>query len=313
MRYRASGDPSSFPSNTACGAVIDVGLNAISTASTLTDAAGTANCVIDLTPASASPRTVYSRGVLVVPDGGTFTVTYTLRASGSVVGTPSTFTVVKAGGASDATSGASSVGADVATAVAQANAAGIAGTSGGLLIRGGEVVPVSSSIASGVGPRGGVVLAAEGLTVSVASAVGARPGAGVVVPEGGALECSLCGAFVPGSVVEAWINSDPRLAAAVAIPADAEDGDCHQLAIPTGAPLDGGDPIEAGAHTLQLQMYTQDGFAVLSTGITIGSVTPAGVPAGDGSPWTGAAGMLLALLGVAGFALIAWRREVVTA
>jgi hypothetical protein len=194
--------------------------------------------------------------------------------------------------------------AAVATAVAQSNAAGIAGTSGGLLVRGGEVVPVVSSLASGVGPRGGVVLEAEGLSVSVASAVGARAGSGVVVPEGGSLQCSLCGDFVPGSVVEAWVNSDPRLAAAVAIPADAVDGDCHVLDVPTGAPLDGGGPIEAGAHTLQLRMDTKDGFAVLSTGITIGALTPTGVPAGDGPmPLSGVLGGLLVLLGAAALGL----------
>jgi len=203
----------------------------------------------------------------------------------------------------------------VATAVAQSTAAGIAGTSAGLLVRGSEVVPVSSTIASGVGPRGGVVLAADGLTVSVASAVGARPGSGVVVPEGGSIECSLCGGFVPGSVVEAWVNSDPRLTAAVRIPADAKDGDCHSLVVPTGAPLDGGGPIEAGAHTLQLRMETQDGFAVLSTGITIGSVTPTGVPAGEGSLLlTGVVGGLLALLAAValGRRSAASRRQVVS-
>jgi hypothetical protein len=202
--------------------------------------------------------------------------------------------------------------ADVATAVAQSTAAGVAGTSSGLLVRGGAVVPVSSSLASGVGPRGGVVLEADGLTVSVASAVGARPGSGVVVPTGGSLECSLCGDFVPGSVVEAWVNSDPRLAAAVRIPADAEDGDCHLLAVPTGAPLDGGGPIEAGEHTLQLRMYTQDGFAVLSTGITIGGVSPTGVPAGEGSsPLSGALGALLLMLAASGLGLGALRSQTV--
>jgi len=85
-------------------------------------------------------------------------------------------------------------------------------------------------------------------------------------------------------VVEAWVNSDPRLSAAVRIPDDAQDGDCHQLAVPTGAPLDGGGPIEEGAHTLQLRMYTDAEFLVLSTGITVSSSPPVPlqVPTGGG-------------------------------
>jgi hypothetical protein len=129
-----------------------------------------------------------------------------------------------------------------------------------------------------------VVLEAEGLTVTVASAVGARADSGVIVPAGGEVQCVLCGDFVPGSVVEAWVNSDPRLSAAVRIPDDAQDGDCHVLAIPTGSPLDGGGAIEEGAHTLQLRMYTDSGFTVLSTGITFSSSPPVPlrVPTGGG-------------------------------
>jgi hypothetical protein len=198
----------------------------------------------------------------------------------------------------------------VATAVEQSAAAGVEGTSSAVLVRDREVLPLTSSLSSDVGPRGGVVLEAEGLTVTVASAVGARADSGVIVPAGGEMECVLCGAFAAGTVVEAWVNSDPRLSAAVRIPDDAQDGDCHQLAVPTGAPLDGGGPIEEGAHTLQLRMYTDSGFTVLSTGITIGSVSPTRIPAGEGSVPRG--GMLVLLLGAAGLGLAAVRRQVVT-
>jgi hypothetical protein len=203
--------------------------------------------------------------------------------------------------------------AAVATAVAQSTAAGVEGTSAAVMVRNGQVVPVTSTLTSGAGPRGGVVLETEGLKVTVASEVGARAGSGVVVPSGGEMECSLCGAFAPGSVVEAWVNSDPRLTAAVLIPEDAEDGDCHVLAIPTGAPLDGGGAIEEGAHTLQLRMYTDSGFAVLSTGITVGSVSPSRIPAGEGSaPLSGPLGAALILLvGAGGLGLVAARREAV--
>jgi hypothetical protein len=113
-------------------------------------------------------------------------------------------------------------------------------------------------------------------------------------------------------VVEAWVNSDPRLTAAVRIPDDAQDGDCHLLAIPTGSPLDGGGAIEEGAHTLQLRMYTDADFLVLSTGITVGSVSPTSIPAGEGSvPLSGPLGAML-LLGAAGLGLAAVRRLVVT-
>jgi hypothetical protein len=202
--------------------------------------------------------------------------------------------------------------AAVATAVEQSIAGGVAGTSSAVLIRADGVVPLTSSLSASAGPRGGVVLQAEGLKVTVASEVGARAQSGVIVPTGGEVQCVLCGDFVPGSVVEAWLYSDPRLTAAVSIPEGAQDGDCHLLAIPTSAPLDGGGPVESGAHTLQLRMYTDDGFTVLSTGITIGSVTPTSIPAGEGSvPLSGPLGGVL-LLGAAGLGLAAVRRQVVT-
>ena len=114
----------------------------------------------------------------------------------------------------------------------------------------------------------------------------------------------MTGALVPGSVVEVWINSQPRLVAAALVP---EDGGTVAFAIPTGAPLDGGGAIEDGAHTLELRMYTEDGFEVVATGITIGQVVPTSVPAGEGSVPSGA--VLLALLAAAG-ALFAGRRLV---
>ena len=216
--------------------------------------------------------------------------------------------------ASDQQESSDPTAAAVATAVEQAAAAGVEGTSSAMLVRGGAVVPVTSSLSSGAGPRGGVVLETEGLKVTVASVVGAGTGSGVVVPSGGEMECVLCGTFVPGSVVEAWVNSDPRLTAAVRIPADAEDGDCHLLAIPTGTPLDGGGAIEAGAHTLQLRMYTDSGFEVLSTGITVGGVAPTSIPAGEGSaPLSGPLrAMLVLLLGAVGLGIAAMRRQVVS-
>jgi hypothetical protein len=196
----------------------------------------------------------------------------------------------------------------VAAAVAAASAAGVAGSSSAVLVRGGEVVPVTSSSAAGAGPRGGVVLEAEGLKVTVAAAGGASPQTGVVAPVGGEIVCELCAAFAAGSTIEAWMYSSPQLAAAVQVPDDHEDGECILLRIPTGAPL-AGEPVAAGVHTLQLRMYVQDGLEVLATGVTVGTAVPSGIPAGDGPVDRGLLGMF-GLLAVAG--AVAVRRLVVT-
>lgn len=200
--------------------------------------------------------------------------------------------------------------AAVATAREQASAAGVAGSSQGVLVRKGAVVPVTSRVSPSVGPRGGVVLEAAGLRVAVASSAGARADSGVVVPSGGNVELTISGRLVPGAVVEVWVNSDPRLVAAARVPTDYEDGDSLTFLVPTGAPLDGGEAVEQGEHTLQLLMYTADGFEVLSTGLTVGGVVPTGIPAGDGPVRLD--GVLLALLGAAGLAGFAVRRAVVS-
>jgi hypothetical protein len=196
----------------------------------------------------------------------------------------------------------------VAAAVAAASAAGVAGSSSAVLVRGGEVVPVTSSSAAGAGPRGGVVLEAEGLKVTIAAAGGASPQTGVVAPVGGEIVCELCAAFAAGSTIEAWVYSSPQLTAAAQVPDDHEDGDCILLRIPMGAPL-AGEPVAAGVHTLQLRMYVQDGLEVLATGVTVGTAVPSGIPAGDGPVDRGLLGMF-GLLAVAG--AVAVRRLVVT-
>ena len=198
----------------------------------------------------------------------------------------------------------------VAMAVAQAAAVGVEGTSSAVLIRNDEVVPVVSRVLPSVGPRGGVALDAEGLRATVASASGARVETGVVVSPSGDLEVSVVSGLVPGAVVEVWVNSSPRLVAAARVPGDHAEGDALTLTVPLGAPLDGGEPIEAGAHTLQIRMFTDAGFEVLATGITVGGVVPAGVPAGEGPVRLD--GVLFALLGAAGLVGLAVRRTVVS-
>ncbi len=198
----------------------------------------------------------------------------------------------------------------VAMAVEQSAAAGVEGTSNAVLIRRDAVVPVVSRVSSGVGPRGGVVLEAEGLRATVASSSGAREGSGVIVPPSGDLAVSIVGGLASGAVVEVWVNSTPRLVAAALVPDSYEEGDSLDFTVPLGAPLDGGEPVEDGAHTLQVRMYTDAGFEVLSTGITVGGVVPTRIPAGSGPVRLD--GVLFALLGAAGLVGLAVRRTVVS-
>ncbi len=198
----------------------------------------------------------------------------------------------------------------VATAVAQSAAAGVAGSSNAVLIRRDAVVPVVSRVSPGVGARGGVVLEADGLRATVASSSGARAGSGVIVPPSGDLAVSIVGGLAPGAVVEVWVNSTPRLVAAALVPDTHEEGDSLAFTVPLGSPLDGGEPVETGAHTLQVRMYTDAGFEVLSTGITVGGAVPTRIPAGSGPVRLD--GVLFALLGAAGLIGLAVRRNVVS-
>lgn len=209
----------------------------------------------------------------------------------------------------------------VAVVAEQVAAAGVAGSSSAVRVRGTEVLPSSTarwSAASqsrinptqtidGMSVVGGTTVTSDGLEVHVGSAFGALSDAGVVVPSGGTLGASVTGALAPGSVVEVWINTQPRLVAAVRVP---DDGGTVAVAIPTGAPLDGGEAIDDGAHTLELRMYTEDGFEIVATGITIGQVVPTRIPAGEGP---GPFDRVLPLLG-AGLvvAMVAGRRMIAT-
>ena len=171
-----------------------------------------------------------------------------------------------------------------------------------VLVRGSVPVPVTTTVSRDAGPRGGLVIEDEtkDLSVTVTTSAGVSETAGVVVPESGEVVCEICARLAAGSVVEAWIYSEPRLAAAVRVEVDAEEGTCPFLRIPTGTPLGGGDAIEAGVHTLQLRMYTEDGFEVLAFPITVGAPVPTSVPSGEGPAVPGGL-----LAGVAGLALAA--------
>ena len=177
---------------------------------------------------------------------------------------------------------AGSVHQSVALAVELATATGVAGTSSSIIVRDGVRTPSSSAVSRSIGRRGGVVVDAEGLRVALASTGGAAASSGVVVTPGAALEVSIVSDLVPGSVVEAWGYSTPRLLGAVRVPNGFAPGDAVLLPVPTGAPLDGGAPLDAGAHVLQLRMETASGLEVLATGMTVVGPVPSSVPTGEG-------------------------------
>ena len=120
---------------------------------------------------------------------------------------------------------------------------------------------------------------------------------GLVATREDMVRCEVCGEMAPGSIVEIWAFSTPRLVAAAVV----DERGCIDVMIPLSAPLDGGPAIEAGQHTLQVVLPMDDGLGRLAVnvGVTVGGLTPTSLPAGEGMP-TGAA----ALLGMLGVALV---------
>ena len=127
----------------------------------------------------------------------------------------------------------------------------------------------------------------DGLLVTLTSSTtGTDSGRGLVADSNGEVSCLVCAFLASGGVIEAWVFSDPRLAAAWRV----DDTDlflaglpCQRFTIPLGAPLDGRGSIPAGVHTLQLQLPTASGTQVLNVGVTIGQLTPTSVRAGEGA------------------------------
>jgi len=173
-----------------------------------------------------------------------------------------------------------------------------------LLLRGGAVLPTTTSTEVGQTGGGSLVIEAPDLRVTLSTTLGTNELSGLIVRTDGEIVCEICALLAAGTVVEAWVNSEPRLAAALLVETD-PDFDCPLLRIPIGAPLDGAGPMPLGAHTLQLRFVTESGFEALATRIEVvsGTSTPTRVSAGEGAqfgalPLRTAAPMLAVVAGI---------------
>jgi Tol biopolymer transport system component len=138
---------------------------------------------------------------------------------------------------------------------------------------------------------------ADGVRVTFTGGAGSDASRGLVANPAGEVVCEICVELTAGGVIEAWMFSEPRLVAAWRI----EDLPCQTFAIPVASPLDGGGPVSAGAHTLQLALPTASGMQAVNVGVTVGGPVPARVPAGEGPGVP--AGLLLFGVAAAAFGL----------
>jgi len=144
------------------------------------------------------------------------------------------------------------------------------------------------SVTDESGGEAAVVVATSGLTVTVSGDGGATEASGAIAAPGGEIAVDISSAIdadIPaGSVVEIWLFSTPRLVAAAEADVDGQVGGI----VPLSAPLDGGEAIPAGAHTLQLIIPTTSGIIAFNVGVTVGGPVPTSVPSGvspsSGSP-----------------------------
>jgi hypothetical protein len=138
---------------------------------------------------------------------------------------------------------------------------------------------------------------ADGVQVTFTGGAGSDASRGLVANPAGEVVCEICVALAAGQVIEVWMFSTPRLVAAHLI----ADLPCQRFTIPVVAPLDGGGPVSAGAHTLQLALPTASGMQAVNVGVTVGGPVPASVPAGEGPAVP--AGLLLVGVAAAAFGL----------
>jgi len=125
---------------------------------------------------------------------------------------------------------------------------------------------------------GQLIYSAPGVSVTLTGAPGTSITNGVVAPANGVIDCEVCTTLASGGVIEAWMFSSPRLVAAHRV----DDLPCQRFTVSLGSPLDGGGPVSAGAHTLQLALPTASGMQAVNVGVTVGGPVPSRVPAGEG-------------------------------
>jgi hypothetical protein len=119
---------------------------------------------------------------------------------------------------------------------------------------------------------------ADGVQVTFTGGAGSDVARGLVADPNGEVVCEICLELAAGQVIEVWMFSSPRLVAAHLT----EDLPCQRFTIPVVAPLDGGGPVVAGVHTLQLALPTASGMQAVNVGVTVGGPVPGSVPAGEG-------------------------------
>jgi len=143
---------------------------------------------------------------------------------------------------------------------------------------------------------------ADGIQVTFTGGAGTSANNGLVVEPTGEIMCEVCLDLETGDVIEVWMFSSPRLVAAHLVGIEP----CQTFTVPVVAPLDGGGPISAGAHTLQLALPTASGMQAVNVGVTVGGPVPGSIPAGEG-PAVPRGLIALGLLAAAG-AAVAVRR-----
>jgi len=152
--------------------------------------------------------------------------------------------------------------------------------------------------------------AAAGIQVTLTGGAGSDASRGLVASPAGEVVCEVCAPLAADGVIEVWMFSSPRLVAAHL----AQDLPCQTFTIPLVAPLDGGGPVAAGAHTLQLALPTAQGMQAVNVGVTVGVSAPTRVPAGEGPTVPIPVPVRLLVFGLLAAAggLLAARRQVVT-
>ena len=185
---------------------------------------------------------------------------------------------------------------------APAAAAPVEQPAGGALFVDASGTPTEPTIAV---ENGALAVSAGGFDTTVAGDGGATATSGPVTSESGSFTTTIEGDIPDGSVVEVWMFSEPRLVAAGL----SDGGGTLSIDVPTGEPLDGGDPIPAGTHTMQLLIPTDSGLVAMNVGVTIGGPVPTVVPAGEGPAPIGA--FVLAALLAVGIVTVTGRRALI--